>query len=510
MKNPCHIYFFLLISSPKLYSYNVIRKDPFATLAETLRSQQGAACDGDSLKLECPAGTKISIQLVLYGRSSPSATVCPPTSMQPRIYTGNEGLSCNIREALRTVEELCQSKQSCSIITSTTSFGVSAYDPCPGVRKYVEVAYKCRPTTFSSRMVCGGESLSLTCNEHNENIAIFSSTFKSAGSGPLYCPLRTEYIKEALDYSKDEAGRDMKKCERADVTKSILKFCHGEKTCNIKADPLVLNAPSCHLQHVLLKVTYACMTGLNFLPKFIKQPMTIEKTSVIIPMIEENISEIINSNKYTTVKPVNKLDILKIKEIEKIIISEELNYEREKNKSSSDNLNLIHRITFGLIQNFQIVKSNGWKLMLILTLSTGLGVSGFLVLIIIRLCRLYRAKVETPHNSPSHLDLDTAMLDYEINTQLHTPLPEPKIMQISDELPTKFSTLTRNRTKPVTKMAPLENYMGEPPKDTVIRYSTIGRNKSNVKKSPISSDLDRDFQDPRSFNTSYENNQLYY
>ena len=150
MKNPCHFYFFLLISSPKLYSYNVIRKDPFATLAETLRSQQGAACDGDSLKLECPAGTKvfwfkischfitnflqISIQLVLYGRSSPSATVCPPTSMQPRIYTGNEGLSCNIREALRTVEELCQSKQSCSIITSTTSFGVSAYDPCPGVR----------------------------------------------------------------------------------------------------------------------------------------------------------------------------------------------------------------------------------------------------------------------------------------------------------------------------------------------------------------------------------------
>jgi len=260
---------------------------------------------------------------------------------------------------------------------------------------------------------------------------------------------------------------------------------------------------------VLLKVTYACMTGLNFLPKFIKEPATVAKTSVTIPLKEENVLEIINSDEYTIVKPVNKLDIRKIKDIEKVI-SEKHDYEREKNQSSSYNLNLLQRITFGLIQNFQIVKNNGWKLMLILTLSTGLGVSGFLVLIIIRLCRLYRAKVETPHNSPSHLDLDTAMLDYEINTQLHTPLPEPKIMQISDELPTKFSTLTRNRTKPVTKMAPLENYMGEPPKDTVIRYSTIGRNKSNVKKSPISSDLDRDFQDPRSFNTSYENNQLYY
>ena len=123
---------------------------------------------------------------------------------------------------------------------------------------------------------------------------------------------------------------------------------------------------------------------------------------------------------------------------------------------------------------------------------------------------MYRVKVETPRDTPSHVDLDSAMQDYEINTQLHTPLPEPKIMQISDELPTKFSTLTRNRTKSVTKMAPLENYMGEPPKDTVIRYSTIGRNRSNVKTSPVKHDLDSDLANPRSFNTSYENKQLYY
>ena len=123
---------------------------------------------------------------------------------------------------------------------------------------------------------------------------------------------------------------------------------------------------------------------------------------------------------------------------------------------------------------------------------------------------MYRAKEETPRDKPSHVDLDSAMQDYEINTQLHTPLPEPKIMHISEELPTKFSTLTRNRTKSVTKMAPLENYMGEPPKDTVIRYSTIGRNRSNTKTSPVKNDLDSDLADPRSFNTSYENNQLYY
>ena len=94
---------------------------------------------------------------------------------------------------------------------------------------------------------------------------------------------------------------------------------------------------------------------------------------------------------------------------------------------------------------------------------------------------MYRTKIGTPRHTPSHVNLDSAMQDYEINSQLYTPLPEPKIMQISEEMPTKFSTIKQNQTKPVTKMAPLENYMGEPPKDRVIRYSTIERNRSHVK-----------------------------
>ena len=45
-----------------------------------------------------------------------------------------QGFSCNIREVLRTVEELCQGKRSCSILTSTESFGVESLDSCPGIR----------------------------------------------------------------------------------------------------------------------------------------------------------------------------------------------------------------------------------------------------------------------------------------------------------------------------------------------------------------------------------------
>lgn len=94
----------VLIVLDVITCYNVVRKDPFASLSETLVTRQRAACDGDILVLDCPARTKVSIQLVLYGRSAPSSQVCPPTTKQPRIYTSHEGLSCTIKEALRTVE----------------------------------------------------------------------------------------------------------------------------------------------------------------------------------------------------------------------------------------------------------------------------------------------------------------------------------------------------------------------------------------------------------------------
>ena len=46
---------------------------------------------------------------------------------------------------LQTVVEACQKKRQCKFQTSPKTFGG---DPCPGVRKYVEVAYKCRPCEY--------------------------------------------------------------------------------------------------------------------------------------------------------------------------------------------------------------------------------------------------------------------------------------------------------------------------------------------------------------------------
>ena len=62
--------FLIIIIINLSLGYNVIRKNPFASLSDTLVTKQQAACDGDILMLECPAKTKISIQLVLYHRSA--------------------------------------------------------------------------------------------------------------------------------------------------------------------------------------------------------------------------------------------------------------------------------------------------------------------------------------------------------------------------------------------------------------------------------------------------------
>ena len=82
-------------------------------------------------------------------------------------------------------------------------------------------------------------------------------------------------------------------------------------------------------------------------------------------------------------------------------------------------------------------QSDKWKFVLVVSLSVGLGVSCLLLLLILQLCSLYRAE-ETPApshpSSPPTLDLDSDLVDYDMNRQLYTPLPEPKIMKISPEV----------------------------------------------------------------------------
>ena len=76
-------------------------------------------------------------------------------------------------------------------------------------------------------------------------------------------------------------------------------------------------------------------------------------------------------------------------------------------------------------------------LVLVLTLSVGLGVSCLLLMIILHLFRLYRTDQSSrpsQGSAPAPVNLDSDTVDYDINSQLYTPLPQPKIMKISQEV----------------------------------------------------------------------------
>ncbi|KAJ9586517.1 hypothetical protein L9F63_019843, partial [Diploptera punctata] len=85
---------------------------------------------------------------------------------------------------LQTVVEACQKKRQCKFQTSPKTFGG---DPCPGVRKYVEVAYKCRPYEFRSKVACENDVVPLKCNP-NARIAVYSASYGRTEYESIQCP----------------------------------------------------------------------------------------------------------------------------------------------------------------------------------------------------------------------------------------------------------------------------------------------------------------------------------
>ena len=96
-----------------------------------------------------------------------------------------------------------------------------------------------------------------------DGLAVFDAKFQNVGSGPVYCPLRTEYLTAAIDLSKEETAVMIKECEGSSVTPALVRKCHGSQECVITADPLQLNVPKCRNQHVSLKITFACMNKVG-------------------------------------------------------------------------------------------------------------------------------------------------------------------------------------------------------------------------------------------------------
>ncbi|XP_018578877.1 protein eva-1 isoform X2 [Anoplophora glabripennis] len=234
--------------------------DNLALLSGTLRTYQRAGCDDEVVTLKCPPGTSISIEVAQYGKSAPSKSLCgvrsTPSAISRMSYSYN--VSCLWPNAiqskwegsegnwgryslLQTVVETCQKKRQCKFQPNPKTFGG---DPCPGVRKYVEVAYKCRPYEFRSKVACENERIQLKCNP-NSRVAVYSASYG-----------RTEY--ESIQCPQPQ-GVPEETCLVSYATETVMQLCHGKRTCDLTADISTFGSPCKPQSRMYLKVVYTCV-----------------------------------------------------------------------------------------------------------------------------------------------------------------------------------------------------------------------------------------------------------
>ncbi|XP_069696017.1 uncharacterized protein [Periplaneta americana] len=243
--------FLLLVCSD---AEDVYREDPLALLSGTLRTYQRAGCDDEVVTLKCPHGTSISVQVAQYGKSAPSKSPCSQQSANSGQQDLSPNITCLWPNALQTVVEACQKKRQCKFQTSPKTFGG---DPCPGVRKYVEVAYKCRPYEFRSKVACENDEVPLKCNP-NARIAVYSASYG-----------RTEY--ESIQCPQPQ-GVPEETCLVSYATETVMGLCHGKRRCKLSADPATFGNPCKPESRMYLKVVYTCVPRKVLKDRFEEQP----------------------------------------------------------------------------------------------------------------------------------------------------------------------------------------------------------------------------------------------
>ncbi|EDW37964.1 GL12345 [Drosophila persimilis] len=245
-----------------------------ALLAATLRTYQRAGCDSEQLSLSCPRGTSISIELAQYGRAGDLTdhSLCPPVSQEDLTTTGSAGdavihsgteievkppEACTVSglqyALLQTVVDACQKKRHCKFAANSKTH--SSGDPCSGIRKFVEIAYKCRPYEFRSKVACENDNMPLVCNPYSR-IAIYSASFGHTERESVQCGGQSAGASTGTGTSEDN-GKPT--CLVSYATETVMQICHGRRRCSVTADAGTFGRPCKADVRMYLKVVYTCI-----------------------------------------------------------------------------------------------------------------------------------------------------------------------------------------------------------------------------------------------------------
>ncbi|KAL4709906.1 hypothetical protein ACJJTC_003869 [Scirpophaga incertulas] len=216
--------------------------DNMALLLGTLKMMERASCDEDVVALACPTATTISIQVAQYGKATTNNHICAADISGSEELEEETCLWPNTMQysLLQTVVEACQKKPHCRFSTKPKP---GLEDPCPRTRKFVDVAFKCRPYEFRSRTCCQDEVIRLSCNPHSR-VAIFDAQYGRNAYEPVTC---------------HRTGMPDELCMAPHSLDTVMQICHGKRRCQIAASHEIFGSPCSTKTRAYLKVIYACV-----------------------------------------------------------------------------------------------------------------------------------------------------------------------------------------------------------------------------------------------------------
>ncbi|GBO19564.1 Protein eva-1 C [Araneus ventricosus] len=213
---------------------SIMKNASFAV--RTLRTLHRQVCDEEELQIECWPDTVISISQAEYGQPAAGRIQCLERREPP-----HHPSHCTPQDVREGIQSSCREKQKCHLKISSA---LLKEDPCPGVQRFLNVAFKCRPSKFFTRVVCENEKLKLRCRK-SLRIVIYSAFFGSATSGADECP--------------EVGGSKYEDCEASFATETAMNSCHGRRRCSLSADSIAFGLPPCSAKaRMFLKVVYTC------------------------------------------------------------------------------------------------------------------------------------------------------------------------------------------------------------------------------------------------------------
>ncbi|CAD5116778.1 DgyrCDS5627 [Dimorphilus gyrociliatus] len=234
----------------------------------------GVTCEHKVLKLACPAGRKIAVRRAVYGRGKGDMKVCPQKSLskfQKRIAAS----VCASKKSLSQVRKFCNGKRRCNVLAKNNVFG----DPCPGIFKYLRVAYVCKKVlatppkpkpkpNVKTGVTCEHKVLKLACPA-GRKIAVRRAVYGRGKGDMKVCPQKS--------LSKFQKRIAASVCASKKSLSQVRKFCNGKRRCNVLAKNNVFGDP-CPGIFKYLRVAYVCKKVLATPPK--PKPKPNVKTGV--------------------------------------------------------------------------------------------------------------------------------------------------------------------------------------------------------------------------------------